>query len=353
MRRFYTNKRLINKDETTMFTKKTNFLNTLMFTGVLLSLTTCKTSQSSGFEQLRNLADTEHFAVYTNNPVLAPGPAGSWDAGALGSMTVLKVGEVFQLYYEAWGVRGQMSEDYNSLQIGHATSKDGLHWTKDPANPVLPKGNNGDWDSDGTWDPFVLCEDGVFKMWYGGGMDQHCDWGYAVSADGVNFQKKGKISKLGNVEDDHIVHDKATGHYFMYYWDRKFEPSGLFRAESPNETDFNFAHAEPIRIEGLDAQTMFKFTHVIQNDGQWEMFFSKFVRPGCKGSSTGFATSPDGLHWTEKDTNLLAGIDGEVLDVADNLWMMFYGRDGYFDQAGQDIHIALYKGKLADLAGKK
>ena len=65
-----------------------------------------------------------------------------------------------------------------------------------------------------------------------------------------------------------IVHDKATGHYFMYYWDRKFEPSGLFRAESPNETDFNFAHS-------------------------------------------------------------------------------------YFDQAGQDIQIVLYKGKLADLTRKK
>jgi len=54
----------------------------------------------------------------------------------------------------------------------------------------------------------------------------------------------------------------------MYYWDRKFEPSGLFRAESPNETDFNFAHS-------------------------------------------------------------------------------------YFDQAGQDIQIVLYKGKLADLTRKK
>jgi hypothetical protein len=29
---------------------------------------------------------------------------------------------------------------------------------------------------------------------------------------------------------------------------------------------------------------------------------------------------------------------------------MFYGGDGFFDQAGQDIRVALYKGKLADLA---
>jgi hypothetical protein len=61
------------------------------------------------------------------------------------------------------------------LQIGQATSRDGVHWTKDPANPVLPKGTGDDWDRDG-WDPFVLYEKGVFKMWYGGGM-KHCDWG--------------------------------------------------------------------------------------------------------------------------------------------------------------------------------
>ncbi len=296
------------------------------------------------------MTEAQRWSVFSDNPVLRPGAEGEWDAGALGTMTVLNVGEEFHLYYESWGVRGIRAEDYSTLQIGHATSKDGLYWKKDPANPVLPKGTGSAWDRDGTWDPFVLYEDGVFKMWYGGGMDNHCDWGYAVSTDGVHFEKKGQISHLGNVEDDHVVHDIATNRYFMYYWDRKFEPAGLFAAESPNETDFDFAHAEPIKIEGLDARTMFKFTHVIQNDGQWEMFFGKFVRPGCKDCSTGLATSPDGYHWTARDTNLVVGIDGEVLNVEDDLWQMFYGRDGFFDQAGQDIWIARFEGKLADFA---
>jgi hypothetical protein len=123
-------------------------------------------------QQVRKLAGTNRFAAYPNNPVLSPGPEGSWDAGALGSMTVLKVKNIYHLYYvyyEAWGVRGNNSTDYNTLQIGQATSRDGVHWTKDPANPVLPKGTGDDWDRDG-WDPFVLYEKGVFKMWYGGGI---------------------------------------------------------------------------------------------------------------------------------------------------------------------------------------
>jgi len=303
-------------------------------------------------QQLRDMAGTGRWAIYPHNPVLQPGAKGAWDAGALGSMTVLKVGSVCHMYYEAWGARENSSADYLTLQIGHATSPDGLHWTKDPANPVLPKGAAGEWDHDGTWDPFVLCEDGVFKMWYGGGESTHCDWGYAVSTDGVHFTKKGRLSHLGNVEDDHVVHDKAAGRYYMYYWDRKHEPAGLFRAQSPTETDFDFARAESVGIAGLVKPAMCKFTHVIQDGGQWRMFFGEFVRPGCKGCHTGLATSPDGVHWTAGNQNLLVGQDGEVLKLADDLWLMFYGPDGYFDQAGCDIRVALFKGALADLGAR-
>ena len=54
-----------------------------------------------------------------------------------------------------------------------------------------------------------------------------------------------------------------------------------------------------------------------------------------------------------RNPNLLVGHNGEVLKVADDLWLMFYGKDSLSDQAGCDIRVALYKGKLDDLAGKK
>jgi len=88
-------------------------------------------------QQLRGLAGAERWAAYTNNPVLRPGAKGAWDAGALGSMTVLKAGDVFHMYYEAWSDRGANGDsvDYLTLQIGHATSPDGVNWTKDPLKP--------------------------------------------------------------------------------------------------------------------------------------------------------------------------------------------------------------------------
>ena len=94
-----------------------------------------------------NAQDPEpEWRAYEGNPVLTVGEAGTWDAGALGSMTVLKVGDTFHMYYEAWGVRSTLEwdeEEYFSLQIGHATSDDGLHWIKDDENnPVIPKQSN-------------------------------------------------------------------------------------------------------------------------------------------------------------------------------------------------------------------
>lgn len=289
--------------------------------------------------------------THAANPILSPGPTGSWDAGALGSMSVVQTGGVLHMYYEAWGVRGDSAADYRSLQIGHATSKDGISWTKDPANPVLRKGVGNEWDKDGVWDPFVLVENGAFKMWYGGGMDQHCDWGYAESKDGIHFEKKGRISQLGNVEDVHVVHDPHSRRYFMYYWDRAHEPMGLFCAVSTNETSYDFMNARNILIAGENYPNMYKFTHVVIEQGMWYMFYADFSRPSCAGSVTRCATSTNGIEWISRNKNVLVGHDAEVLKIADDRWHIYYGRQGYFDAKDSDIRMAISPmpiGKLAD-----
>ena len=301
------------------------------------------------YEQLKQLAGKDSFKPFDGNPVLRPGTKSEWDAGALGTMNVLKVGNTFHMYYEAWGVRSSVANnwsDFTSLQIGHATSTDGIHWTKDPANPVLPKGGTNDWDRDGTWDPFVLYENGVFKMWYGGGQKK-CDWGYAVSTDGVHFVKNGQISHIGQVEDDYVVHDPVSGHYFMYYRDRVHAPNGLpYCAESTNETNFNFDKAQMIQVVGLPSRTSYKFPRVFQEDGRWFLFFCKYAGPNCKGCWTGYATSQDRLHWQVQNPQFFFGHDAYVVKVADDFHFLYYGPDGYYDQKDCDIRVALFKGKL-------
>ena len=316
---------------------------------VLALIVTCKS-------QIEN-----KFVDYSDNPVvLTMGAKGTWDAGALGSMTIVKVDNIYHMYYEAWGSlshEGRVGE-YESLQIGHAMSKDGVHWDKDPANPVIKAGIKGEWDEDGTWDPFVIYEDGIFKMWYGGGNGSHCDWGYATSTDGSTFKKHDQISHLGNVEDIHVVHNHENGKYYLFYWDRAQAPwkdvmdsipplpSGLFVAISYNETDFNFDNAQRLKVEGQEWPV--KYSQVIREDNQWVMIYGEAVTRG-NPSCSGIATSNDLINWKKRAFPIVKGHDAEIFKMGENKWYLYYAPYSYFDMPDCDIRLATYKGKLSDL----
>jgi hypothetical protein len=320
--------------------------------------------------QLRQLAGSTGFKSYALNPILTPGKSskGEWDAGALGTPCVIKVGGIYHMYYESWGKLSKEGThaEYMTLQIGHAVSVDGVHWAKDPSNPVVPRGLEGQWDHGGTWDPFVIYEDGLFKMWYGGNDGgqavDRCEWGYATSTDGVHFVKQAQLSHLGGVEDDRVVHDRQRGEYFMFYWDRDkadwnevmkgppSAPSGLFVARSNNETNFDFAHAVRLTIQGQPWPG--KYSQVIRDHNRWVMFYGEAKLRGIP-SQSGMAVSDDLLTWKKVAFPLIRGHDASVIEAAPDLWLMFYGPEGYFDMPECDIRLALFKGNLDALAGIK
>jgi len=334
----------------------------LLFTLILLSACS-KMGDHTGVdaatvESLKKMASTDGFLPYNGNPVITMGPEGSWDAGALGSMTVVLAEGVFHLYYEAWGVRSEKMWDaaeYESLQIGHATSVDGINWVKDPDNPVLLQGEEGEWDETGVWDPYVIYEDGLFKMWYGGGggRNPNYGWAYAESEDGTNYIKEGLIG-TGNqsgVEDVHVVHDKESGLYYLYYWHGHEEGEDLFYVTSPTERNFNFDDAKIINIVGDDSFWC-KFGHVLRNDEGWHMFYSNYIPPHGPNSIVRYASSEDGIHWHVKNKRLIYGLDADVLQVTDDLYMMVFAPENHFDKKDADIRIAIYNGTLAELASK-
>jgi hypothetical protein len=126
---------------------KINYLIISITLSLFFSCTSKEDGYHRDFNSLKQIASTEGFKPYEGNPVISPGSVGTFDAGALGSMTILKVEDTFHIYYEGWGVRSEKEWDaaeYETLQIGHATSKDGIHWTKDPNNPVLTQGKEGE-----------------------------------------------------------------------------------------------------------------------------------------------------------------------------------------------------------------
>lgn len=295
--------------------------------------------------ELRKLAAKGRWAKYAGNPVLKPGANGKWDSWTLATMNVLKVGDTCHMYYEA-GRKGVID-----FQIGHAVSTDGIHWVKDPVDPVIPFGQRGEWDDAETWDPFVLYEDGIFKMWYGGTtvLKGRRDFqiGYATSRDGTHFTKRGQISHYarGNVGDMHVVHDEQSGKYYMYYLDRNYRTSTLLRAESPNEIGFDFDNAVRIEVEG--EENGYRCPHVFIDSSAWYMYYGfKYEK------RAGYATSADGLHWNAQNTAVIEGHDPEILRMADDLYLLFYCPTKYNmgHKPGCDIRVAVFEGNLNELA---
>jgi predicted GH43/DUF377 family glycosyl hydrolase len=119
-----------------------------------------------------------------SNPVLSPGPLGSWDDDALVGACVVIVNDIFHMWYDGFKQGTSINR-----RIGHATSTDGNVWQKDPANPVLNPGASQDWDNPWARAPKVIYDGSRFHLYYAGGSHRTWDVGYAYSDDGTNWTK--------------------------------------------------------------------------------------------------------------------------------------------------------------------
>lgn len=101
--------------------------------------------------------------TYTRNPaepILDVGAAESWDAGGVETPAIVDFGGQYHLFWTGYPVEidaeGHSVFDY---AIGHATSEDGVTWTRDTGNPIVtPSGTDADPGND--WYAFIVGEPG-------------------------------------------------------------------------------------------------------------------------------------------------------------------------------------------------
>lgn len=166
------------------------------------------------------------------DPVLNPGPGGSWDDIQVSGPHVLKTDDTYLMYYDALGNGG-------TSMIGMATSSDGVQWekyndpaTSDPAfaesDPVLTVSDEG-WDAKRVIDPNVLKTTDGFQMIYlatsGSGKftQGEFSFGAATSADGIEWTRSELNPVLSN--KDHSQWSQAylasllyiNEMYFLYF----------------------------------------------------------------------------------------------------------------------------------------
>lgn len=177
---------------------------------------------------------------------------------------------------------------YNSLPVGpvgtasYRTSADGLAWSA--ATPIIFGGFQV-WDNDYIA-PWVIKDGSTYKMWYNANEGNGKYYlAYATSNDGITFtepQNLGQVtSAAGNANNNLVLKQGAANTWDGY------------------QTG-----------EALYSNTVLK-----NSDGIYEMWYAgnkSGEAAMADGYKIGYATSPDGIAWTEAGANpVFYGLAGE------------------------------------------
>jgi len=230
------------------------------------------------------------WTPHPDNPLIEPGADEAWDNAVISEAKVIYDGQQYQAWY-AGRKRGPPGLKM-PMDVGYAHSPDSLLWEKPTDRPVLVRGALGSYDENMITAPYVLYDGQKYWMWFGA-VDFRADWSInlATSEDGQRWVKHAGNPLLVETHDER--------------WDAVYlsEPAVLY-------------------------------------DGQQ---FRLWYNGASATTETllGYATSPDGIHWTRHPVNrpvLTTGADGEwddfsvarasVLYDGERFLMWYEGHDG-------------------------
>jgi len=159
--------------------------------------------------------DGSVWTKHPGNPIMAPGPPGTFDAAGVGPMSVIVQDGLHRMWYTASPTKATQVRDWT---IGYAESADGLSWTRYPA-PVLEPTSG--WESSWVDHPSVRFDGARYEMWYTGSNGSRVALGYAVSSDGIGWERANMVNPVvgSNSENQYVLFDIDTGVYEMWYRD--------------------------------------------------------------------------------------------------------------------------------------
>ena len=165
-------------------------------------------------------AKSEDGITWTTNfePILEPGEMGAWDDSRIETVSVIRVGDTYHLYYAGCDTPCNTGQ----FAIGHATSEDGTLWVKDADNPLIEAHENPlEWGFYTTAEPAVLNHEGTFYLYYASAKSNYPDPGspfgilLATSEDGSNFEIHGPVYTMTDSYDIKNFRGYSTPTVFM------------------------------------------------------------------------------------------------------------------------------------------
>ena len=290
-----------------------------------------------------NLFCQINWTKHPDNPVVVPGSAGEWDEDDIGPGSVIYYDTTYHMWYT-----GGVYDD--TSRIGHATSPDGITWTKDTNNPVLDVGLPGDWDENTIFAGGVLVIDSIFHMWYTGhtGLvwNQNYRIGHATSPDGVTWTKdtNNPVLEAGSMGDwdqifvaaGPVIYDGSEYHMWYGGWNGSDDYLRIGHASSPDAVTWTKDTNNPVITSeaGNWDYPRLVVGSVVFDGTTYHMWYAGGIYQSLR---IGYATSEDGSSWTKHANNpvLNKGPAGSwderevvfctVIDSAGVKYKMWYG----------------------------
>jgi len=256
------------------------------------------------------------WVPYGANPLFTGTGRATWDREIRERGFILREGELWRLWYT-----GYDSSRGGKKALGYATSDDGIHWTRDPRNPVF----------DGVWteDVFVLEHAGALEMFAEGVGDvAH----RLTSRDGVRWKEQGSLDIR-----KHSGEPIAQGAYgtptvwlengtFHLFYER--DDGGVWLATSKDMRVWTNVQDEPVIALGPEAydRHAIALNQVVRYRGRYYGVYHANADPEWKGPwTTCLAASSDLVHWEKYAGNpIIRSDDSSGILVDDGERMRLY-----------------------------
>ncbi len=195
-------------------------------------------------------------------------------------------------------------------------------WEHYSEGPVLKVGTGNAWDNNWLQPETIIRQDSVFHMWYFGANKQ---WkggiGYAVSADGINWEKhqdnpilvKGEPGAWdeGGIGGGYVLLINDTFYRWFWGWNNDRSVRGIGLATSTDGITWIEYEDNPV-IPNAPTGTWDDFVtlqspSIVYDGERYIMWYSgcknEYKQPNYFTMKIGCATSPDGITWTAYENN--------------------------------------------------
>ncbi len=229
-----------------------------------------------------------------DNPVFAGTGRDTWDRKIRerGYILVDREG-IYQLWYT-----GYAGDRPPTMSLGHATSRDGIHWERDPGNPIFTA----------SWveDMCVVPRDGTYSMFAEGKNDiAHL----LTSTDGRKWTDYGSldIRKTDGKKIDPGPYGTPTAWFEKETWYLFYERGdrGIWLATSKDLRVWTNVKDDPVIAMGPEPydQTAVAVNQVVKREGFYYAFYHANAHKPWKDWTTCVARSRDLVHWEKYPGN--------------------------------------------------